>query len=100
MQGRKWGYDRDGVWVSGGCRARFAVGGGYGYGDGYSGNGQTIRCESQDERRRVCRLPFRARSVAIARQLSDTRCQQGYNWGWNADTVWVDRGCRAEFVAR
>ena len=48
----------------------------------------------------MCRLPFRARSVAISRQLSDTRCQQGYNWGWNADTVWVDRGCRAEFVAR
>lgn len=28
-QGRSWGYDRNGVWVSRGCRATFA----YGYGD-------------------------------------------------------------------
>ena len=101
IQGRTWGYDRDGVWVSGGCRARFAIGGGYGYEDGYpSRDAQTIRCESQDERRRTCRLSYRARSVALTRQLSDTRCQQGYNWGWSSDSLWVDRGCRAEFVAR
>ena len=100
VQGRTWGYDRDGVWVSGGCRARFAIGGGY-YDDGYSSrDAQTIRCESQDERRRVCNLSYRARSVALSRQLSDTRCQQGYNWGWTSDAVWVDRGCRAEFIAR
>jgi hypothetical protein len=102
IQGRTWGYDRDGVWVSSGCRARFALGG-YGYSSGYSNYGrdaQTVRCESQDGRRDVCGLPFRATSVAISRQLSDTRCSQGYNWGWSGDTVWVDRGCRAEFVAR
>lgn len=104
VQGRTWGYDRDGVWVSGGCRARFALGNyGYGSGSGYSGGGrdaQTIRCESQDGRRDVCGLPFRARSVSITRQLSDTRCSEGATWGWSGDTVWVDRGCRAEFVAR
>ena len=101
VQGRTWGTDRDGVWVSGGCRARFALGG-YGGSSGYSGSGQgqTVRCESEEGRRDVCGLPYRARSVQISRQLSDTRCSQGYNWGWSGDTVWVDRGCRAEFVAR
>lgn len=103
IQGRTWGYDRDGVWVSNGCRARFTVGS-YGYsnpGSQYSGrDAQVIRCESQDGRRDVCGLPFRARSVALSRQLSDTTCRQGTNWGWSGDTVWVDNGCRAEFVAR
>jgi hypothetical protein len=104
VQGRTWGYDRDGVWVSGGCRGEFTLGGGgYGYG-GYDGDrygygdSRVVRCESQDERRNTCGLPFRARSVTLRRQLSDTRCQQGYNWGWSADRIWVDRGCRAEFV--
>src|SRR5688572_18121647 len=104
IQGRTWGTDRDGVWVSNGCRGRFALGGsGYssGYGSSsYYGNAQTVRCESEDGRRDVCGLPFRASSVTISRQLSDTRCYQGQNWGWSGDTVWVDRGCRAEFVAR
>lgn len=26
VEGRTWGYWRDGIWVSGGCRARFQVG--------------------------------------------------------------------------
>ncbi len=106
VQGRTWGYDRDGVWVSNGCRGRFELGGGgYGYNQpGYGsqygqGQSQVVRCESRDERRVVCGLPFRARSVQIRRQLSDTRCEQNYNWGWRVDSIWVDRGCRAEFVA-
>jgi len=41
-RGRSWGYSRDAVWVSRGCRAEFAVGsygsGGYGNG-GYDRNG-------------------------------------------------------------
>jgi hypothetical protein len=104
IQGRTWGYDRTGVWVSHGCRARFELGGGYGnntpgYGNDPYNQSQIVRCESQDERRQTCALPFRARSVTIRRQLSDTRCQFNYNWGWSADRVWVDRGCRAEFNA-
>lgn len=32
VEGRTWGYGRDAVWVSGGCRARFQVGGDTRYG--------------------------------------------------------------------
>lgn len=132
VRGRTWGYDRSGIWVSRGCRARFEVGGsyasndyryrdnwryddnyndryGYGsgsryyngyYGTGYtSGGAQAFRCESINGQPRFCRLPYQARGVEIRRQLSDTRCSQGYNWGWQRDGVWVERGCRAEFVA-
>lgn len=104
IQGRTWGSDRDGLWVTGGCSGRFALGN-YGNTSGYSSNGysnndsRTVRCESEDGRRDVCGLPFRARDVRLSRQISDTRCSEGSTWGWSGDAVWVDRGCRGEFVA-
>lgn len=112
IQGRSWGYDRRGIWVANGCRARFQLGGGYGpgyggrghdngYGYAYGSGGgyasQVIRCESHDGRQRFCRVPGGLRDAQIVRRLSDTRCQQGYNWGFQRDGIWVDRGCRAEF---
>lgn len=96
MQGRNWGYDRSGIWVSQGCRAEFALRGrdsGY-YGNG--GYGQMVRCESNDNRQRTCNAVVR-RGVILVRQLSKTQCRQGYNWGWNRSGVWVNGGCRAEF---
>lgn len=93
IRGRTWDYDRNGVWVSHGCRAEFQAG----YGGGYSpGQGQAIRCESVDNRQRYCRVDTRG-SVQLVRQLSKTRCIQGVNWGWDRNGIWVDRGCRAEF---
>ncbi|MBW8367290.1 MAG: DUF3011 domain-containing protein [Arenimonas sp.] len=112
IQGRSWGYDRRGIWVSNGCRGRFQVGAGSGYrqadyGRGYDQRGysdfgygagpQVVRCESRDERQRFCRVPGGLRDAQIVRQLSHTRCQFNYNWGYQRDGIWVDLGCRAEF---
>lgn len=100
VQGRSWGYDSRGVWVSNGCRAEFVSGGGYRPGqgnrpgDGYYG--QTVRCESNDRRQRRCNVDVR-RGVDIIRQMSKTRCVQGQNWGWDRGGIWVRGGCRAEF---
>lgn len=103
VQGRSWGSDRNGVWVTQGCRAEFAVGrGGHGPGYGSSpghGSGRTIRCESKDRRQRRCNADVRG-GVDLVRQLSDTRCVQGRNWGWDRSGVWVNGGCRAEFRIR
>ena len=102
IEGRSWGYDRSGVWVSQGCRAEFTVGAGGGYGPGYGegpGYGQTVRCESQDKRQRRCNVSV-GRGVDIVRQLSGTRCVQGQNWGWDRSGIWVTGGCRAEFRVR
>ena len=41
IQGRNWSYTSQGIWVSGGCRADFAISSGRGYrnGDRYGANG-------------------------------------------------------------
>lgn len=95
VQGRTWGYDRNGVWVSNGCRAEFQAGRGGGYDPGY-GQGQVVRCESVDARYRHCNVPVR-RGVELSRQLSKARCVQGRNWGWDRNGIWVNYGCRGEF---
>src|SRR5690606_29802342 len=61
IEGRSWGYARNGIWVSDGCRADFRV---LGYGDGGYGNpgyGSTIRCESNDGRSSRCTINGRGR---------------------------------------
>jgi len=104
VQGRSWGYDNRGVWVSQGCRAEFIVGAGGDYrpGNRPGGNGdygQTVRCESEERHQRRCNVSVR-RGVDVVHQLSRTRCVQGQNWGWDRGGIWVSGGCRAEFRVR
>ncbi len=99
VEGRTWGMRGNGaVWVTGGCRARFVEGRGGWQGQGGGGQGQSVlRCESDDGRYQTCAAPRGARLV-ISRQLSETRCVEGRNWGVRGNSVWVDGGCRAEFA--
>ena len=109
IEGRNWGFNRAGVWVTDGCRADFQGGGGsYGnnYGDNYRNNygnnygigGQVFRCESNDGRTRECAANTRA-GVQLTRQLSKAACIQGRTWGYGRNGIWVSQGCRAEFRA-
>jgi Protein of unknown function (DUF3011) len=96
-----WGTEGNGVWVRDGCRATFVVeerspgivGGGY----GWWGN-KSVVCKSEGFQYNQCPLDRRGRQVRLVRQLSDTRCVRGDNWGANRDGLWVDRGCGGEFV--
>lgn len=108
IEGRTWGSDRRGVWVSQGCRAEFeARGGGWGgpgngtgWGGGVGGHGgvaQSVRCESQDGRTQYCDIG-RARDVRLERQLSRGACIEGRTWGWDRRGIWVSNGCRADFT--
>ena len=126
IQGRTWGYDRRGIWVSHGCRATFDLGnrrgrgdyygggyygggpnpwpgygnppGGY-YGGGHPGYGRSIVCESHEGRYNECRFGGNVGNVILERQLSNSPCQQGYSWGVTRGGVWVNNGCRAQFRA-
>lgn len=116
IEGRSWGFDRRQVWVDEGCAGEFAIAGG---GAGGGGNrppprpepgpiyddgdnrGQTIICESKDNRRRSCPADLSGRNggdaVALLRNISSVACREGVNWSYDRNGVWVDGGCRAEF---
>lgn len=101
QQGYSWGYDRRGVWVDRGCRADFVINTGYRPrpgGPGY-GQGQRITCSSNNGKRNYCAADTR-RGVQMVNQRSGSPCQQGYSWGYDRRGIWVDRGCRADFVVR
>lgn len=110
IEGRTWGYDRRGIWVTGGCRAEFEVGGAYGHGPGRPGYGRpdynrpdygprVVRCESIRGRENFCPVPGgRIESVDIERRLSKADCTYGEGWGFSRRGIWVDRGCRADFI--
>jgi len=99
VEGQNWGSGNGNVWVSGGCRAEFGPGrgAGWGGGNGNGGNSGTIRCDSNSNRRQVCNTGWR--SAVLVRQVSDTRCVEGRNWGSSNGSIWVSGGCRAEFAA-
>ncbi|RUL69087.1 DUF3011 domain-containing protein [Dyella choica] len=107
---RTWGFDRYGIWVNGGCRGQFGPARGWPpYGGpgperppGRSGWGRQpvqVRCESRGGSYQLCPVDLRRDdSVRIVNQFSSADCRQGRSWGWSRDGIWVDRGCRADFV--
>ena len=90
VEGRTWGTRNGMVWVSGGCRADFALG------LDSASPGATVICESLNNTRQVCRADVRG-GVMLARRLSDNECLRGRSWGTTRNGIWVDHGCRAEF---
>jgi hypothetical protein len=94
IEGRTWGFNERGIWVDRGCRADFAVN----QPRGAFGGGREITCASNNGERVYCEVETRGMVVQLARQISGTPCRQGETWGWDRRGIWVDRGCRAEFV--
>jgi ribosomal protein L37AE/L43A len=98
IQNRTWGYDANGVWVTEGCRAEFAVGDARGHLPMTSAAGiPTVLCESIDGRRNVCRADTR-HGVRVQRQISNSDCVLNRTWGYDSAGIWVTNGCRAEFA--
>lgn len=63
---------------------------------GYGG-GPRITCSSNDGRRNWCDIG-RARDAQLVRQISGSACVRNRTWGVDQRGLWVDQGCRAEFV--
>ena len=102
IKGQSWGVDRSTIWVDRGCRADFAIGpvddrrgGGWRQGQNRT---ITVVCESNDGRRHRCPADTLGQ-ITLGRQLSRTNsCVEGRTWGTSSNGIWVDRGCRAEFL--
>ncbi|WP_183810940.1 DUF3011 domain-containing protein [Tunturibacter empetritectus] len=56
-----------------------------------------LTCSSDDGGYRYCRADTQ-NQVQLTRQISGSRCDLGYSWGYDPRGIWVDRGCRAQFV--
>ena len=111
IRDQTWGFDRNGIWVDRGCRGQFAParGGWPPYGGpgpqrppGWGGRPPQqvqVRCESHGGNYQRCPVELRRDdSVRMANQRSSADCREGRSWGWLRDGIWVDRGCRADFV--
>ncbi len=59
--------------------------------------GRRITCASDDGRRHFCRI-HTGGSVRMLNQRSGSPCVQGSTWGFDRRGIWVDRGCRADFI--
>ena len=58
--------------------------------------GERITCESKNYGYNRCRVDTDNR-VKLKRQLSNSPCIEGKTWGYDKKSIWVDRGCAAEF---
>lgn len=97
VEGRTWTQRGNTISVRNGCRGEFAQAGG---GWGNDPQGYTVTCSSNDNRRRSCAWDRRQGRPVLVENISKTRCQEGYNWGWDGNAIWVDRGCRGRFGGR
>ena len=64
---------------------------------GYGPPPQRVTCSSNDGRRNWCNIGP-TRDVRLIRQISGSACVRDSTWGVDRRGLWVDRGCRAEFV--
>ena len=99
VEGRNWGHDRRGIWVSAGCAGRFEYQG-FRPTPGPPPGAQLISCESREYRQEFCPTPDTIVGATMVRQKSRTPCVQGQNWGWRANGIWVSGGCDADFELR
>jgi hypothetical protein len=60
-------------------------------------NGRQLTCASDDGNRHYCAADTRY-GVRMVNQRSGSPCRQGYSWGYDRRGIWVDRGCRADFI--
>ncbi|MDZ4813628.1 MAG: DUF3011 domain-containing protein [Pseudomonadota bacterium] len=115
IEDENWGVDRGGIWVRSGCRADFEVfaAGNRGHGGqsqggcgrpwqdedhrGGSQRGERVVCESRDRRSAHCAVRVH-NNVELTHQLSSAECRFNQSWGFDNRGIWVDRGCRAEFL--
>lgn len=104
--GVDWFYDGRNINVRNGCRGIFGIVGivggndynGGNYYPGGSSGSQTVRCESRDYQPNRCSIDTRT-GVRLQRQIGNTACIQGRTWGWERGSVWVNNGCRGDFVS-
>ena len=60
-------------------------------------NGRHITCGSVNYGYTYCHI-YTGGRARIGHQISHKPCVEGQSWGHDSQGVWVDRGCRADFI--
>jgi hypothetical protein len=100
-EGSSWGQDKGGIWVDKGCQAEFVVGVAAhptDSGKGASAKDQRVSCVSGDGKKNYCDVDTQGAQVKLVRQEGMQPCEEGSTWGFDRRGIWVDRGCRGEFL--
>jgi len=59
---------------------------------------EIVTCKSRDYEFQHCDTRSSPEHVKIHKQLSRTECKQGRNWDYDHHGIWVDEGCKGEFL--
>ena len=97
IQGRTWGYDRGGIWVTQGCSGEFdfvRAGGSR----PNPGPGHQIACNSSNFQQQFCPSNRRIVRAWLVEQRSRAACVQGRSWGFQERGIWVTSGCSGLFA--
>lgn len=58
----------------------------------------TVVCQSRDGHRHRCAADTLGQ-ITLGRELTrNSKCVENRTWGYDSKGIWVDRGCRAEFL--
>lgn len=58
---------------------------------------EIVTCKSHDYKYTHCNTKSDG-YIRLHKQLSGTECKQGSNWDYDRHGIWVDEGCKAEFL--
>src|SRR5262249_26857916 len=86
-QGRSWGFQDQGMWVSAGCNGLFGI----------EGRGPTpgppplerVLCESRGYQQAFCPTRVSVARAWLLEQRSESACIQGRTWGFQHNGIWV-----------
>ena len=109
VEGKTWGWDEEGIWVNKGCGGQFALGKAEATieakpehppipAKGTEQKEERMNCASNDGRRDTCDAELQGATVKLVRQIGPAPCTKDSTWGYDDRGIWVDRGCRGEFV--
>jgi hypothetical protein len=99
VEGRTWGFDNRGVWVTGGCSADFASVAGdpvTSTSTYVNSAGRTVHCVSTASGRSYC---GNAHVHYVIASNPNPVCVEGKTWGMGERGIWVSGGCNADFDA-
>lgn len=109
VEGKTWGWDEEGIWVIQGCGGQFILGKpevakpeatpAHPTAPAASVKKEELMtCASTDGQRNYCDADLKGASVRLMRQVGGAQCEENLTWGHDDKGIWVDRGCRGDFV--